>query len=173
MRCARFAISRFRWARIACLVATVGVGSSCDKPQAVTQPMAFNHKRHVEADVDCLTCHETAADAPAASLPALRVCAKCHKEVQGKDPAREQAILEAVKNKQEIPWVQVNRVAGHVYFSHRAHVGFAEMECDVCHGDMKAVEQAVTRPNAPLTMGTCMACHDKKGASNDCLACHQ
>ena len=167
MRCARSAISRGAWALFVVLAA------ACSRVEPVKQPMAFNHKAHIKADIDCSTCHEKAADGPAATLPLLRVCAKCHKEVQGKDPKLEEGIMEAVSKKQEIPWIQVNEVAGHVYFSHRAHVGFAEMECDVCHGDMKAQEQPVTVPNVATSMSSCIECHQKKGASTDCLACHQ
>jgi hypothetical protein len=157
-----------------CLLAALALlGCGCSSP-AVVQPMDFSHKRHQEAEVDCLTCHEQAADAPAATLPPLRVCTKCHKEIQGKDPEPERLINEAVLKKQEVPWVQVNRLAGHVYFSHRVHVGFAELTCDACHGEMAALDHPLAEPNAgALTMSQCISCHQLKKATVDCIACHK
>lgn len=145
---------------------------ACSAPPPVEQPMRFSHKVHVEADMECTTCHETATELPAAGLPRLRVCAKCHKELQGTDP-EEQKILEAVTARREVPWVQVNALPGHVYFSHRAHAGFAEMDCEACHAGMKALDASLARPNVGhLTMRACMDCHARKGANNECSTCH-
>lgn len=145
----------------------------CDSPSVVSQPLDFSHKRHAEADIDCLTCHEQAADAPVATLPPLRACMKCHKEPQGKEPD-EAKVREYAEKGEPIPWVQVNWLPGHVYFSHRAHVGFAEMECKACHGDMAQLTHSLDRPNTDhLSMSACMACHEQKNASNDCVACHK
>jgi len=156
---------------IAVVALTAG---ACDRVAPVVQPMEFNHKRHHEAEVECSTCHDQAADGPAATLPPLRVCAKCHKEIQGKDPLPEKAIMEAVLAKQEVPWIQVNRMEGHVYFSHRVHVGFAEMKCEACHGQMEKLERALVSSNVDhLTMEKCMSCHEAKGANIDCIACHK
>lgn len=174
MRCARSATCRgprssLRWLAMLALVAC-----GCDRADAVVQPLQFSHKRHTEAEVDCLTCHEKAADGPAATLPPLRVCTKCHKEIQGKDPEPEQAIFAAVKSKKPIEWVQVNRMPGHVYFSHRAHVGFAEMKCETCHGEMTKLEHSLTVSNVEhLTMSKCISCHEASGANNECITCHK
>lgn len=158
---------KFAWSSLLAVVL------GCSAPTPVEQPMRFSHKVHIEADMECSTCHETATDLPAAGLPRLRVCTKCHKEIQGKDP-EEQKVLEYVTKKKEIPWVQVNNTAGHVYFSHRAHSGFAEMDCEVCHAGMKTLDTSLTSSNTDdLTMRACMTCHDRKGASNDCVTCHQ
>ena len=145
----------------------------CSSGAPVDQPINFSHKRHVEAEVECLTCHETASDLPAAGLPRLRVCSKCHKELQGKDP-EENKILQYVQKKEEVPWVQVNNLPGHVYFSHRAHVGFAEMDCEVCHAGMKQLDTSLRESNVKhLTMSACMDCHAAKHAANECVTCHK
>jgi menaquinone reductase, multiheme cytochrome c subunit len=141
-------------------------------PGKVTQPLHFSHKRHFEADIDCLSCHEQAGDAPMATLPSITACMKCHKEPQGEHPD-EAKVREYGERREEIPWIQVNRMAGHVYFSHRAHVTFAEMECDVCHGDMTVLDEPVSVPNVRLSMRECMNCHQKMNATNDCVACHK
>jgi hypothetical protein len=171
MRCAASAISE---PRIGWLVVAAALTCGCGGPAPVAQPIDFSHQLHVKAEIECSTCHEKVADTPYATLPPLRVCAKCHKELQGKDAAREQPILDAVKQKHELKWQQVNRLPGHVYFSHRAHVGFAEMECPVCHGDVKSKDHPFTTPNIEgLSMHACISCHQQKGASTDCLACHK
>ncbi len=66
-----------------------------------------------------------------------------------------------------------NRLAGHVYFSHAAHVTMASMKCEECHRDMNAVDQAPTEPDVHGEMSDCVACHRSKHASLDCLACHK
>lgn len=161
-----------RW-RLALVLAPLALWSACLEAPAAQQPFEFSHKRHHEAEIDCTTCHEKAADAPHATLPILRGCMKCHKERQGETP-EEGVLLEYAARKEEPPWVQVNRMPGHVYFSHRAHVGIAEMECKTCHGDMTRVERALTETNVGhLTMRACIGCHEEKGASTDCVACHK
>jgi len=178
MRCARSATSRSsppdlggRFALLLCPL--LGLLSGCSGDAPVQQPFEFSHKRHFEAEIDCLTCHEKAADEPHATLPVIRGCMKCHKEKQGKTP-EEDVLLQYAGRKEEVPWVQVNNLPGHVYFSHRAHVGFAEMECSTCHGEMKKVEHALTRSNVEhLTMRACINCHQEKSVTNDCVTCHK
>jgi|CXWL01.1.fsa_nt_gi hypothetical protein len=162
MRCARSAISSALFFGVAACTVT-----------PVQQPIDFSHQRHAEADIDCLTCHEKAADEPAATLPILRDCMKCHKEPQGKNP-EEPKLRDYALRGQEVPWVNVNVLPGHVYFSHRAHVTFAEMDCSACHGDMTKVEHALTRTNVGhLTMKACIDCHQQKKVTTDCVTCHQ
>jgi c(7)-type cytochrome triheme protein len=97
----------------------------------------------------------------------------CHTDAQGRHPD-EPKIREYAGRSEAIPWVQVNRVVGHVYFSHAAHVVYAKMECAECHGEMKDKTEPVTTPQvAHLDMTRCMACHEERGASNDCLRCHK
>lgn len=175
MRCARSATASALLGRLALVAACSLVAglSGCEVAPAAQQPMDFSHKRHTEAEIDCLTCHEKAGDQYLATAPKLRACMKCHKEQQGKDP-EEAKVREFAAKKQEIPWVRVNWMPGHVHFSHQAHVGFAEMECDVCHGAMKQQEHALTRSNtSQLTMRACIKCHADKGVTSDCVTCHK
>lgn len=139
----------------------------------VRQPIAFNHARHQEEGIGCSDCHARAESTPYASLPAIKQCLLCHKEPQGQHPD-EPRIREYAEKGEEIPWVQVNRVAGHVYFSHAMHVKIAGMQCADCHGDMSVVKEPVESSQIEhLSMTRCMECHDERGASNDCLACHK
>jgi menaquinone reductase, multiheme cytochrome c subunit len=140
----------------------------------VVQPLQFDHKVHIEAeDMDCLDCHKFAAKSPNATLPLLKDCKDCHSEAQGKHPD-EPKVREYLEANKEIPWERVNRMPGHVYFSHRAHVGFAEMKCWDCHTDFRQATKPLVKSDVEhLTMAKCMECHKQKNADNQCSACHK
>ncbi|MBI4602242.1 MAG: cytochrome c3 family protein [Planctomycetes bacterium] len=154
-------------------VATAWAVSARERPRPVTQPIAFSHKRHLEEEITCKDCHKYAEDGRYATLPPTKACLLCHEEEQGKHPD-EPKVREHAKDGGEIPWAQVNRLVGHVYFSHAAHVKHAGMDCAECHGDMREMTEPVTLPQiGHLDMDRCMSCHEAKGASNDCVACHK
>jgi len=159
---------------LALLAATVTAAVSARfVPAGIAQPVGFDHARHAQEDLACLDCHRTAETSPHASLPRMSSCLVCHAEPKGESP-EEAKLLEFVRKKEEVPWVQVNRMPGHVYFSHAVHVKLAQMECAACHGDMASMTSPVTASQVGnLTMQRCMECHVDKGASNDCLACHK
>ena len=139
----------------------------------VVQPMAFNHKRHLAEDMKCLDCHKGADKQAQAGAPTVKQCMLCHEEAKGTHPD-EPKVREYAARGEAIPWIQVNRLGHDAYFSHVAHVNFAKMDCAECHGDMKDQTEPVTRPQiTQLDMDRCMRCHKEKGASNDCLRCHQ
>ena len=141
--------------------------------RAFEQPVGFDHARHHEEDLGCLDCHSTAEKSPYASLPKLATCLVCHAEPLGEHPEEAKVRAHAERG-EEIPWIQVNRLPGHVYFSHAVHVKLAAMECAACHGDMsRATEPVHASQIGNLTMRRCMECHADAGASNDCLACHK
>jgi menaquinone reductase, multiheme cytochrome c subunit len=143
-------------------------------PSAGSHPFTFNHKSHIEAeDMDCTDCHRFAAKGVHATLPRIKDCRDCHSEPQGEHPD-EPKVREYLDAGAEIPWSRVNRLPGHVYFSHRAHVGFAEMDCMDCHSDMRVSETPLKRPDIHhLTMSNCMSCHQEKKAANECSTCHK
>ena len=153
------------------LLLALGGALACAPPR-VTQPVAFDHKLHAAKDIDCTYCHEHVENTPYATLPSNGVCLGCHDKALGKSAA--EASFLALAAKGPVPWVQVNRLPGHVYFSHRAHVTFGEISCTECHGDMAQRSEPVTRPQLThLTMSGCVQCHEKKKARTDCLTCHQ
>jgi menaquinone reductase, multiheme cytochrome c subunit len=140
----------------------------------IKQPLAFDHEAHIKAeDMECIDCHKFVNKGPYATLPRIKDCADCHSEPQGKSP-EEPKVREYTENEKEIPWVTVNRLAGHVYFSHRAHVEFGEMECMECHKDMSKETKAVVKPDiGHLTMSKCIACHKERQVETDCTSCHK
>ena len=157
------------------LLLTASVGAC--KPgaqEAVEQPLKFSHARHAKEDLTCLDCHLDAEKGPWASTLGIDGCMKCHKEVKEDEPEAVAKVREYYEKKQEIPWVQVNHLVGHVYFSHEAHVKWGEMECKDCHGDIASTTEPLTTSQVEdLSMEACMACHEERGANNDCIACHK
>ena len=147
---------------------------TCDSHAAtVDQPLAFSHAVHHEQDTACVDCHIRAEEGPWATIPGVETCMLCHDEAQGEHPD-EPRIREYAESGEAIPWVQVNRVVGHVYFSHAPHVVQGGMECADCHGDMTTLEEPVTRSQIEwMTMDACMDCHEEQQVSNDCLLCHK
>jgi hypothetical protein len=154
--------------------------NSGDHAQSITlaadvkQPLEFDHEVHIKAeDMECLDCHKFADKGPYATLPLIKDCADCHSEPQGKSP-EEPKVREYTENNKEIAWVTVNRLPGHVYFSHRSHVAFGEMNCWDCHNDMRKESKTVVKSDiGHLTMSKCIACHEERQVETDCSSCHK
>ena len=141
--------------------------------RSIDQPIAFNHRLHVEdLGSECTDCHLYALTGVRATIPNIEVCADCHAEAQT-DSAEEAKLVSYVESGEPIPWRKVYRVPDHVYFSHRRHTAIGDLECATCHGPMNEATEPVTRPYARVTMKGCMECHEETGTSNDCLLCHK
>ncbi len=69
-----------------------------------------------------------------------------------------------------VPWARIYRLPDFVAFSHKRHLGKAQVACSACHGEVKS--QDVLAKEKPIGMQSCMACHDKRKANNNCDACH-
>src|SRR5512139_381557 len=145
---------------------------ACTRPCAVTQPIQFSHKAHVEKGLPCDGCHQSVARSSAAGIPNVETCMMCH---QGAitDSAEEEKVRQYADKGQRIPWQQVYEVPGHVYFSHRRHVGLGGLQCAECHGAVAENPLPVTVAALPITMDRCVGCHTRKGVTNDCDACHR
>ena len=136
---------------------------------ADAQPIAFSHSHHVaEIGIDCQFCHAYARRGPVAGIPSVQRCAGCHGVVLSEQPEILR-VLEYWENEEPIPWVRVHDLPDHVRFTHKAHVR-AGVGCETCHGDVAAMEAAVQVES--LSMGWCVSCHEDRGATRDCLACH-
>ena len=142
-------------------------GSAPVDPAA--QPIAFSHEHHVtEIGIDCQFCHAYARRGPVAGIPSVQRCAGCHRVVLSEQPEILR-VLEYWENEEPIPWVRVHDLPDHVRFTHKAHVR-AGVGCETCHGDVARMEAAVQVES--LSMGWCVSCHEDRGATRDCLACH-
>lgn len=134
--------------------------------------MALSHKRHMAADMKCITCHPGAEDEPQAQFPTVADCMDCHYKARGEHPD-EARVRWFAEHKQEIPWVRVDRLPGHVYFSHAAHVTLAKMACEDCHKGVAERTTPLALPDIHPSMDACMACHRERNASNQCKTCHK
>ena len=151
------------------LIAWVCFAGPEPKPQPVTQPLPFSHKRHAAAGVSCLDCHAGAKDKERAGMPPVSKCMFCHISIKaGSEPIRR--LAQAQKNGEAIPWVRVYRVPGIVFFSHASH-GKAGVECANCHGPV--AEREILSAEISTKMQTCVSCHAARKASVDCALCHQ
>lgn len=160
-----------RWVLVLAIAQYYGCGG-----KEPVQPLPFSHAVHAGQEaIACTDCHTGAETAAIAGLPPFVDCLRCHMKPQGEQPnPREQKVRELAARSEPVRWVQVTRNPGHVYFSHRAHVSFADMECSDCHGAVEEWTKPPTRPRADLvSMDACMDCHRQTGASNECLTCHR
>jgi hypothetical protein len=127
----------------------------------------------------CVGCHRGAWAGSTANIPTTGACAECHAEPlqtgEGADqaPSAQETLLRRyIERGEQLPWMQINTLPGHVYFSHSAHVRYAEMSCVDCHGDMNS--QSVPPTHAiRISMDACVSCHEANGGGTDCLACHK
>lgn len=138
------------------------------------QPIAYSHKTHVQAGIQCLYCHSEASRSPIAGVPSLQKCMGCHSTI-----ATESEQIKDLKSNYEheesISWNRVNDQPDFVYFSHQPHVG-AGVNCETCHGDIGQMD--TTRPMEKMDMGWCLKCHEKQESEKiarlvDCLICRK
>lgn len=141
---------------------------------APDQPIAYSHRVHVQAGVECLYCHPSALQSPVAGIPSVQKCMGCHNVIKTESPEIKQvaSYYEAGK---PIPWVRINRQPDFIYFNHQPHLG-AALNCEICHGDVGQME--VTTQFTKMDMGWCLGCHldqpeEKVGRLADCLTCHK
>jgi hypothetical protein len=159
------------------VIAAVIVGAILTRTQvyaAPEQPIAYSHKVHVEAGIQCLYCHPNTIRSPIAGIPSVQKCMGCHQVIETDSPEIEK-LASNYERGEPIPWVKINLQPDFVYFSHQPHLG-AGLNCETCHGDVGQMD--VTRQFTKMDMGWCLDCHlkqpvDKVGRLEDCLACHK
>lgn len=148
----------------------------------------INHSKHVvENEIPCEQCHRGLAEededgneitpSAHAGVPSIAICTECHEEddeeALGGTPNAHR-IAEHIAKQEELWWPTLYEVPSHVLFSHRRHVAIGGLECRECHGDIGETTTLPTEPvGETLTMDGCLDCHARKGASEDCFACHK
>ncbi len=143
------------------------------KATAIVQPIAFPHSTHMKkAGVPCDYCHTTVRTEDFASLPGVDICLGCHSTKLTDNP-EEEKIRQFARNRQEIPWIQLNRLPPHVYFSHETHVTGRRLLCVNCMGPMEELQKPPPKPLKKLRMEFCLNCHRKVGATQNCASCHK
>lgn len=141
---------------------------------APEQPIAYSHKTHIEAGIQCLYCHSNPLRSDIAGIPSVKKCMGCH-AVIATDNAEVQKLAEYWEREEPIPWVRVNSQPDFIYFSHKPHLGVG-LNCETCHGDVG--QMTVTGSVLKMDMGWCLDCHLKEPQPKatrlaDCLACHK
>lgn len=143
------------------------------RPPAVQQPVAFNHRKHTEQlKIACELCHQYVTTGAHAGLPSAQTCVMCHQVRQGTSP--EAARLTALLARGDpLRFNKLFHLPPYVYFTHRRHVGIAKLPCQDCHGMIAESERPPARPLVTIRMRVCLGCHQDKGQSVDCVACHR
>lgn len=156
------------------LVAAVHDGDSLPR-----QPIAFNHKLHLERvqGIACQDCHSFASSQYFAGIPSKHVCFGCH-DPTDEDPEADAGkprfaeLISFAASDGDIPWHRVTASRDDVFFSHRRHVTVAGIECRRCHPRMPDRTSPPTR-EIVMRMNTCLDCHRETNTSVDCIACHR
>lgn len=139
----------------------------------VTQPVAFNHLKHTkDLGLGCVFCHQYVMTGAHAGLPKRETCALCHQAPQGTS-AEAARLTQLLAAGDPLRFNKLFRLPDHVIYTHRRHVGVAQLECQDCHGAIAETLQPPTRPLVRIDMAFCLACHHERGQSRDCVACHR
>lgn len=163
-----------RFAVLATVLLLVALGAAVAAGSGgVDQPVAFNHRKHTQdLQLGCEFCHPYVRTGAHPGLPDLDTCAPCHQAVQGTSP--EAARLTAyVEQRRPLAFAKLFRLPPHVFYTHRRHVGIAELTCDNCHGVIAVSTRPPRRPLVRIRMGFCLDCHRRTGQTLDCVACHR
>lgn len=154
-------------AQAAATPAAQPAATSASIPPAPAQPIAFNHKQHMQdAKMSCNDCHEPRGDGSTLAMPQPASCMRCHNTIATDNPDIKR-VAEAAKNEDPIQWVRVYRIPSFVTFSHKTH---SAATCAQCHGPV--AERTAIALEKDTSMGTCIACHQAKGAPSTCDTCH-
>jgi hypothetical protein len=139
------------------------------------QPIQFPHTTHTDPEkvgLECDFCHYTVRTSRQATIPNLETCMSCHSTPVTEEIDEEDKIREYAERGEKIPWIQLNRLPPHVYFSHARHVTAGRLACINCMGDMGSQPVPPPEPLMRLRMEYCLNCHVKTGQTQDCLLCH-
>jgi len=140
---------------------------------AVPQPIAFNHLKHsTDLQLGCEFCHQYVTVGAHAGLPGSEICAFCHLTPQG-ESTEAARLTELLNAGTPFRFNKLFRLPDHVYYTHRRHVGVAELECVNCHGSIATTERPPGKALVRIDMGFCLDCHRTRGQTLDCNACHR
>ncbi len=122
----------------------------------------FSHKKHIEMDIVCTTCHEKAIESEFQKddlLPGHKECSQCH----GIEENCSQCHTEKKEKIERIPLYISN-------FSHKKHSKF---DCSICHEKIKEEEVFLSMRNyAYPVMSQCINCHRENKVAFLCSTCH-
>lgn len=158
---------------VAAAILVVGGASLVAGQRGVSQPIAFNHRKHTQdLQLDCEFCHQYVRTGAHPGLPSLEVCAMCHQARQGTSREAER-VTAFVEQGRPLVFAKLFQLPAHVFYTHRRHVGIAQLECRNCHGDIALTTRPPRRPLVRVGMRACLNCHRRTGQTTDCVACHR
>ncbi len=127
-----------------------------DVGEAITQPVPFSHKHHVNGlGIDCRYCHTSVEVSSFAGIPPTETCMTCHSQIWIDSPMLE-PVRESYRTGESLQWVRVHDLPDFVYFNHSVHVAKG-MGCTTCHGQVDQMP-LVWKVNT-LYMEWCLNCH--------------
>jgi len=135
------------------------------------QPIAFSHRVHAGTKaIACQFCHPFVARSQDAGLPPVEKCFFCHKYIIPQHPQIMKE-WEHFIQKKPVQWIRIFYTPDFVFFHHRPHVGWNNIDCTRCHGEVKNQDRL---QRYDFEMGFCVDCHRERNAQLDCwLACHR
>lgn len=155
------------------LLAAVVVPLVAGRGPAVSQPIAFNHRKHTQdLGLNCEFCHKYVRTGAHAGLPGAETCSVCHSVPQGtsSEAAR---VTELLNEGDPLRFNKLFRLPDHVFYTHRRHAGIGQLECENCHGAIAETARPPARPLVRITMEYCLDCHREREQTLDCNACHR
>lgn len=138
-----------------------------------TQPIQFSHKKHIEQDVECITCHQFYEERANSGKPTVDVCSNCHSEPITESQEEKKLIENYINSNTEIPWRRIYYTPEHVYYPHFRHVVMGKIQCEECHGNVAGQNKPLKKPLKRISMYFCINCHEARNISNDCITCHK
>ena len=158
---------------VAVLILGVAIPIFARRSPAVSQPVAFNHRKHTQdLGLNCEFCHKYVRTGAHPGLPGAETCAMCHRIRQGTS-AEGARVTELLAAGDPLRFNKLFRLPSHVFYTHRRHVGIAKLECTNCHGAIADTERPPKRPLVRIKMKVCLNCHRRQGQSLDCVSCHR
>src|SRR4030065_476895 len=115
-----------RWLTLISLLIVAGVivGVILTRAQVLAapeQPVAYNHRTHIEAGWQFLFCHTSALRSDLPGIPSVQKCMGCH-TIIATDNEAVQALTSFWERGEPIPWTRINNQPDFVFFSHQAQL---------------------------------------------------
>jgi len=138
-------------------------------PQAVIQPIPFNHSKH--RAMACVMCHNGVDKRAHAGLPDMDICLNCH-ATPPPNVVWNTAVWEQAVKVRHIQWKKLTREPRSIYFSHREHATLGGIDCVMCHDGMPTSVKPPEKVRV-IHMKDCLDCHTENNVSTDCARCHK
>jgi len=139
----------------------------------VAQPIDFSHRKHtVDLQLGCEFCHKYFQTSAHSGLPGAETCGICHTVTLG-DSREAARLTELLQNGDSLRFNKLFRLPDYVFYTHRRHVALGQLDCANCHGGIADTDSPPAQPLVQIGMSFCIDCHETRGLTTDCTACHR